>query len=235
VALQAGQHLAHQVGKAGAHQQVVKGEDQPGRVNPGRPGHERLDVIARHLRRQQAQRRVARVDHVGDRQRAEGVGLQIDDIDQVLGVLLDLLAARLRAEQRMGEGDHARVVVGDAIHRPRAQPGHHAQQAVLAADARTPAEGVAAEAHAGHRREVVAAVALAFHLLDQDGHALVEVEQAGLGAVDQRVRVERAGVDAQHGLRRVAQVFLQRALVGQEVAVVLAGERCVEAVLQQAR
>ncbi len=234
MALQAGQNLPHHLRKAGAGQQRIKREHQPVRVDPGRLGHEWLDVIAGHLRRQQAQGRMAGIDHLGDRQGAEGIGFQIDDIDQVLRILLDLLAARFRAQLRVGKRHHARIIIGHAIHRPRAQPGDQAQQPILTADARTPAERIAAEADPGYRREVVAAMALAFHLLDQDGHALVEVDQAHLGAVDQRIGVERAGVDTQHSLRRIAQVLFQRALVRQEVAFVLAGERCIEAVFQQA-
>jgi len=77
-------------------------------------------------------------------------------------------------------------------------------------------------------------VGLAGHLLDDDGHAFVVVDQAHLATVEQRIGVEHAGVDLGDRPLQIGQILLWRALVGAEDALVFAGKGGVDVVLQQA-
>ncbi len=138
-------------------------------------------------------------------------------------------------QQRVAERHQARLVVIPRLHRPRAQPPHQAHEAVLLADLGAPAVQVAAEGHSRRLGQEVAPEALALHELDQHGDALVVVHQSLLVAVEQGVGVHAGGVHAGDGLGDGLQVLPGGALVGAEVAVVLAGEGGAEVVLQQAR
>ena len=56
-------------------------------------------------------------EHVRQRHGAEFVLLQIDDVDEVLGVTADGLDIRFRPKGRSAERDHSRVIAADAIDR----------------------------------------------------------------------------------------------------------------------
>ena len=129
---------------------------------------------------------------------------------------------------------HAREVA-DAVHRVRAQAEHEAEQAVLARMRAIPAVVVARERHARHGGEEVAAVPRPDDRLDHDGHALVVIDQVVPAAVGDRVRAEHAGVDLGDGGQQ-ARAAAPRASpwFGEEQALVDAGERRAEAVLEQA-
>ena len=91
-----------------------------------------------------------------------------------------------------------------------------------------------AEGHAGEGGQEVGAHARSHHFLDHDAHLLVDVDQPALGAVLDRVGAEGGGVDLGDGVGQGGQPLLLRPGVGQEEALVLAGEGGAVAVLQQA-
>ncbi|MCZ7652348.1 MAG: hypothetical protein M5U13_14745 [Thermoanaerobaculia bacterium] len=71
------------------------------------------------------------------------------------------------------------------------------------------------------------------HLLDQNPHLLVHVEEAAAGPVLDRVGAEDGGVDLGHRVGERHQPLPLAAHVGEEEALVLAGEGRAEAVLEQ--
>ena len=144
----------------------------------------------------------------GDLLGLEGAGLQVDDVDALGRVAHRLLGGDVHAQVGDARGDQDRIVVADAVHGARAQPGHEARQPVLALDPRRPAELVVAERDAREGREEVVAHALADHLLDHDAHLLVEVEQPALGAVLDGVGAEDGGVHLGDGVGQRVQPLL---------------------------
>ncbi len=78
--------------------------------------------------------------------------LQVDDVDLARGVAHDLVGGDVDPQPGLAGRDEHRVVVAHAVHGAGAEAGHEAHQAVLAPDARRPAELVVAERHAGERR-----------------------------------------------------------------------------------
>ena len=67
-------------------------------------------------------------------------------------------------------------------------------------------------------REIVTPEFFPFHVLDQDGDALVIVRQIVLMTVQERIRIDAAGIYAGNGVCQGEQVFFQRALIGTEDA-----------------
>ncbi len=135
-------------------------------------------------------------------ERLEPAGLQVDDVHGGLGVVLDHLGHDVDPQVGLPGADHEREVPAHAVHRPGAQAGHHADDAVLPPEPGRPAELVVAEGHAGEGREEVLAHLPAHHLLDDDAHLLHEVQQAALGPVLHGVGPEHRGVDFGHGVDR---------------------------------
>ncbi len=80
-------------------------------------------------------------------------------------------------------------------------------QAVVAADAWRPAELVVAERHAGVHRQEVRSDARPDDLLEHDPHLLVDVEQAALGAVLDRIGSEHRCVDLGDRVLQRRQAF----------------------------
>src|SRR3972149_1023064 len=70
--------------------------------------------------------------------------------------------------------------------------------------------------------------------MDKPRYSRVVVLQLLAAAVQERVRLERAGVGAGDGIGQRPQVLLRRALVRTEVAVVFPGERGAEVVFKLA-
>ena len=167
--------------------------------------------------------------------RLEALRLDVDDVDLARGVAQDLVLGDVDAQPRLAGGDENRVVVADAVDGARAEARHQAHEPVVALDARRPAELVVAERDAGVRRQEVGADARAHHLLDHDPHLLVEVEQVALGAVLDRIGAEQRRVDLGNRVHQRAQPLALGADVGQEEALVLAGEGGAHPVLEQAR
>ena len=133
----------------------------------------------------------------------------------------------------MAQGDHPRIVIGNPLDRPGTQSPHEPDQAILAPDARVPAEWVAAKGHAGQRGEKIAPVACPHDFLDQHGHSLVVVKQAHTPAVGQCVRADHAGIDSRDRVHQFGKIAVGCALTRQEVAVVLAGKGEAKVVLQE--
>ena len=204
---------------------AVHRDDERARVEAPVDGHHRADVVAVVHRCQQPETGVVAPQHLGHRPCLELVGRQVDDIHVVLRVIADVLRAALRAQVRVAQRHHTGIVLAHALDRARAQPDHHAGEAVLAAQLRIPDEWVAAVGHAGRGREVQVAVALALHHLQQDRHPLVEVEDLLLLAIQQHVRIVDARIHARDGFQERSEVVFERALVGAEDALVHAGER----------
>jgi hypothetical protein len=122
-------------------------------------------------------------DQVVDPHGREGVLVQVQDVHHLRRVTQDLVRRDVHSQLGLSRGHEDGVVVGHPVDRPRAQAGHHADQAVLAADPARPAELVVAEGHAAVGGEEVAAHRPPHHLLDHDPNLLVHVEEAALRAV----------------------------------------------------
>ena len=91
-----------------------------------------------------------------------------------------------------------------------------------------------AKRDSGQGRKVEALVAVADDSLDQDGHTLVIVEQTHTLSIGDGVGADHTGIDGSNGTHQRRQVFVQRALVGQEKGIVLAGKGEPKVVLEQA-
>ena len=147
--------------------------------------------------------------------------------------MADLLRTGVDAQGRLARREQHRVVVADAVDRPCAEARHETDEAVLAPEPRGPAELIAAESDARVGRHQVGSGARADDLLDHDAHLLVEVEQAVLGAVEDRVGGEDRGVDFSDGVEQRLEAHLLGALVGQEEALVFAREGRAQSVFEQ--
>ena len=134
----------------------------------------------------------------------------------------------------MAQRDHARVVLAYAFYGACAQTHHHARETILAAQLGAPEEHVLAVGHTGRGRKVEIAVSLPLDHLNQDRHPLIVVQEAALLAVKQDIRVVDAGVNARDGLRQRSEVLIRGTLIRAEYALIHAGERKLEIVLQQA-
>ncbi|MEZ4517545.1 MAG: hypothetical protein R3C44_12175 [Chloroflexota bacterium] len=108
-----------------------------------------------------------------------------------------------------------------------------AEKPILTPDFAVPSEGVSAEGNTGQIGEEVPAILLPFRMLNQDSHSLVVVNQAVFLPVQNGVRVQRTGKDALDGIQELFQIFLRRALIGAEIAVVFTGERVPEVIFQK--
>ena len=82
-------------------------------------------------------------------------GLEVDDVNPLGRILQDLLDRHVDPQIRLPGRDQHRIVVGDAIDGAGAQARYEPEQAVLALDARRPAELVLAEGHPGAGRQEV--------------------------------------------------------------------------------
>ena len=167
--------------------------------------------------------------------RLEPSRLEVDDVGAARRVADDLVGRHVHAQPRLAGGDEDRVVVADPVDGARPEPRNEPDEAVLAPDPRRPAELVVREGDAGERREKVPPDARADDLLDHDPHLLVDVEETALGAVLDRVGAEDRGVDLGNGVHERRETLLLRTLVREEEALVLAGERGPDAVLEEAR
>ncbi len=174
------------------------------------------------------------LQQVGDEHRGEAVRVEIDEVHPFRRVAQLLLGRDLRPQARLPRREEHGVVVAQAVDGARAQARHDAHEAVLAVDARRPAELVEAERHAAKRRQEVAADLRADHFLDHDAHLLVEIKQAAFGAVLDGVRAERARIDLGDRVAHRGQPVALAAAVREEQALVLPREGRPDSVLQQA-
>ncbi len=165
----------------------------------------------------------------------ERAGLEIDHIDLLRCVAHRLAHRLVDAQTRLSRRHQHRVVVGQAVDRPRTEAGHQTQQSVFAPDPGRPAEFVVGERHAREHGQEVRADPLSHHLLDQDAHLLVHVEETPPRAVLERVGREDRGVDLGDGVGEGVQSFALGAGVGEKEALVLARERRAGTVFEQRR
>ena len=160
--------------------------------------------------------------------------LQINCVHMVLreAVLVAVLAHERGA--RIIQTDEPGVIVRLAVHGAGAHAEHQTQHALVFRAGVVPADvEVFRMADARDVRVVILAVAVAGDAHDEQRHLLVAVEQVAVGAVLDGVDVHGAGVHGAHGLLEHGVALLQGTLVCTEHAVVFAGERVAEAVLQQ--
>ncbi len=126
----------------------------------------------------------------------------------------------------MAERDQSRVIASHGVDGPSPQSPNHPQESCHAINARAPAELIARESNAGGIGQVIAIVLAAHHLLDQNGHPLIVINQPHAAPIEQNVWTVHAGVDLADGRNQFAQVFLWGPLVGAKIALVFAGKRC---------
>ena len=166
--------------------------------------------------------------------RDELVCFQIEIVHAPLRVLADLVEVRFRASVGRIQGHDARVVVIRPVDRARPESEDEAQHPRLRVDVLTPDVGVERETDAGHVREEVPSVHRAGDAQHEQRHLFVAVQKWPPGAVLERLLAHGAGVDRANGGEEILQPLFAGALVGAEDALVLAGERIAEIVLEQA-
>ncbi len=231
------EHEGHSPHEIGLGDQTIEGDDVVAVSEVEFQRRDRTQDVLIHAREQAMHQRPAVATLAQDlvqRSGAEVVGFQIQQVHPARRVAHHLVRGLVDAQLRLARGQQDRIVVGKPVHGPGPQPGDQAQQAILALDPWRPAQFVAAEGHPGKAGHVVAPDPGPHHLLDQDRHLFVEVQQSPFGAVADRIRREDRGVDLGDGPLQRLQAFLARALVGQEQAAILPRERGPGTVLQQA-
>ena len=97
-----------------------------------------------------------------------------------------------------------------------------------------PDVGVARIADTADGREKILPVEIAGYPLDEQGHLLVPVEDAELGAVTERLFTERARVDGLDGGQEVFQSALAGSLIRAKDAFIFPGEGIAEIVFEEA-
>ena len=165
----------------------------------------------------------------------EGVFLQIDHIDPSRRISEDVIDRNIDLEMRFAGGDKHRVVVAHPVDRPSSQAGDDAQQAVLPADPRRPAEFVAAESHAGKGRKKIFARPPPDDLLDHDAHFLIEIQKSAFGSIGDRIGTEDRGIDLGHGVEKGFETLFLVPPVGQKEAFVFSRKRRSQTVFKKAR
>ncbi len=115
-------------------------------------------------------------------------------------VALRLVGSLVQPQTGLTGRHQHRIVVRKPVHRPSSEAGNDPQKAVLATDARRPAELVVAEADACEGGKKVWPYPLPHHLLDQDAHLLVEVQKAPARPVLDGVGIEHRSVDLGDGV-----------------------------------
>ena len=148
----------------------------------------------------------------------------VDHLHEALGIGAAALNRIFRPQFGMAQRNEASVVVGDSVHSASSQAGHNPQKTLTLAYLGSPAERILAKADPGHVGKKVAAVPPACHALQHDGHSLVVVDQVIVLAIEQGIRIERAGVDLPNGIQHAGEILLGRSLIRAEVTLVLAGE-----------
>jgi hypothetical protein len=164
----------------------------------------------------------------------KGIAGQIDHVDAPGGIVQDLVHGGVDAQGRLSRGEQLGVVVAQPVHRPGAQAGNEAEQAVLASDAGRPAKLVPGKSDSGEGREEIFAGPAAHHRLNHDSHFFVEVEQPPLGPVLDGVRAVDGGVDFGNRVEQGVQPLFLVALVGQEQAFIFSGESRSQTIFQEA-
>ena len=159
---------------------------------------------------------------------------EVDGIHHLLGILVDLLGSHLGPKKGMAQRDHAGIVPPYPVHRARAQPEHQPHQAVRFPDLLVPGPRVGGVHDAGSQREEPVPEPPAHYLLDDHGHALVEVQEPVIPAVDDGVGPVHAGKHGLHALEEGSQPRILVAKIGEKDGLVLAREGQAEAVLQVA-
>ena len=172
---------------------------------------------------------------VTERQRLEAAVAEVDQVDVALRVAVNLGGLLHRAQRGLLESHQHRVVGDRAVDGAGAEAEHQPGHAVGVADARRPTHFAARKGDTREDREEHAADLAPHDLLDENAHLLLEVDQAALAAVLDGVGMEDRGVDLGDGILERGQPLLERAAVGDEQALVLAGEGVADAVLEQAR
>ncbi len=189
-ALEQAEQAVNLLGQRRFVDQAVEGEDQVVAlqvdVHPGGPPQAGAVVNRNHLVNER-QFGAVLADEVECLDGLEGVGLQVDRIDLLRGIVKHLLLGDIHAQARLPRSDENRIVVAHAIDRARAQAGHHPEQPVLAADAGRPGQLVAAEGDAGEGGKKVVSDPRSNDLLDHDPHFFAEVEQAAARAILDRI------------------------------------------------
>ena len=163
----------------------------------------------------------------------ELVGLQVKQIHLVLRILGNL-NPHFRPQVGMADGDHARVIRTDPLHRPCAQPKNEADDALTDIDAVIPGIEIAREGDSGQRREEIFPVRHAGNTLHQDRHLFIVCAQAPLAAITQSIGVESAGIHQLDSTHEVIQTGLGVSLVRAKYAAIFPGKGIAKTVLQQA-
>ena len=175
------------------------------------------------------------VHHLFEGMGFDGAGFQIHQFDHPLGILHDLADARLGAQLRMAQGNQAGISLSDPIDGRRPQAENEADDSFFLADSQRPAVGVVGERHSGGEGEEVIAEAASDHLLHQNAHLLVVVEELVVAPIEDGGLGKGAHVDLLQSPDERGEASLDVPLIGDENRVVLPGKGKTEVVFQKAR
>ena len=153
---------------------------------------------------------------IGDGDSLETVLIQVDHIDEALGVPANVPGGHFRPHTGCAERNHAGEVVPHTIDDAGAETECDPHQAVLAFDPRAPPPLIPRNGDAGPGGEKVVVVTEPDHLLDQDRHLFVVIDQVPLLPVEDRVGAERGGVHLGDRAEKIVQTVFQVALVAEK-------------------
>ena len=116
------------------------------------------------------------------------------------------------------------VIPWGPFHCTGTESGYHAQHACLRIQIFHPLIWIVRTAHSGCSRKIETAVRLPCHLLDQQRHLFIHIQQMTFPAVFNGLFIHYAGIDTADGVLQFLQPFLLCSLVHTEDGFVFAGK-----------